>query len=60
MAVGVGGTMLGAPLAGHIADTWGPRWSLAFGALSGFAALLVGLLTVAGRRPFSLGRVGPR
>jgi MFS family permease len=43
MAVGVGGTMLGAPLAGHIADTWGPRWSLGFGALSGFAALLVGM-----------------
>jgi len=49
MAVGVGGTMLGAPLAGHIADTWGPRWSLGMGAASGFIAVLVGMATLAGR-----------
>jgi len=50
MAVGVGGTMLGAPLAGHIADTLGPRWSLGAGAASGFVALLVGLAALANIR----------
>jgi MFS family permease len=60
MAVGVGGTMIGAPLAGHIADTWGPRWSLGFGALSGFVALLVGFLTVGGWSLAGLRRVGSR
>jgi MFS family permease len=50
MAVGVGGTMLGAPLAGHIADTLGPRWSLGAGAASGFVALLVGLAALSNMR----------
>lgn len=44
MAVSAGGTPLGAPLIGIIADTLGPRWSLAAGASSGFIAALVGAL----------------
>jgi MFS family permease len=47
MAVAVGGTPLGAPLLGHIADTVGPRWAVGAGAASGFVAALVGLLAFA-------------
>lgn len=38
MAIFMGGTPIGAPLVGWIADTFGPRWSLGVGAASGFIA----------------------
>jgi MFS family permease len=38
LAVVLGGTPIGGPLVGWVADTFGPRWSLGVGALSGFAA----------------------
>jgi MFS family permease len=38
LSIFMGGTVLGAPLLGWIADTAGPRWSLATGAASGFVA----------------------
>ncbi|RIJ71263.1 MFS transporter [Nakamurella silvestris] len=38
LAVTLGGTPIGAPIAGWVSDTWGPRWSLGVGALSGLAA----------------------
>lgn len=38
IAVFMGGTPIGAPLVGWVADTWGPRWSLGVGAASGFIA----------------------
>jgi MFS family permease len=38
MGIFLGCTPLGAPLAGWIADVYGPRWSLGFGAASGFLA----------------------
>jgi MFS family permease len=41
MAIAMGCTPLGAPLVGWIADRFGPRWSLAVGAASGFAAAIV-------------------
>ena len=43
LAVALGGTPLGAPLVGWVADRFGPRWALGVGAASGFAAALVGL-----------------
>jgi len=43
LALALGGTPIGAPIAGWIADTFGPRWALGMGAASGFAALAVGL-----------------
>jgi MFS family permease len=43
LAIAVGGTPLGAPLVGRVADTFGPRWALGIGAASGFAAALVGV-----------------
>jgi len=38
LSIFIGGTVVGAPLLGWIADTAGPRWSLAAGAASGFIA----------------------
>jgi MFS family permease len=43
LALALGTTPVGAPLVGWIADTFGPRWSLAVGAASGFAAAIVAL-----------------
>ena len=42
-AIALGGTPIGAPLVGWVADTLGPRWSLGLGALSGLAAAAVGV-----------------
>ena len=43
LAIALGGTPLGAPIVGWVADHFGPRWSLAIGAASGLIAALVGL-----------------
>jgi predicted MFS family arabinose efflux permease len=50
LAVFAGGTPLGAPLIGAIANKAGPRWSLVAGASSGFAAALVGVIALRRRR----------
>jgi MFS family permease len=41
MAIFAGGTPLGAPLVGWVADTFGPRWALGVAALSGVLAAAV-------------------
>jgi MFS family permease len=41
VAIALGGTPLGAPVVGWVADYFGPRWALAVGAASGFAAAIV-------------------
>ncbi|MEI9905749.1 MAG: MFS transporter [Asticcacaulis sp.] len=43
LAVALGTTPIGGPLAGWVADTFGPRWSVAVGAAAGVLAALVGL-----------------
>ena len=43
LAVALGGTPIGAPIVGGVADSFGPRWALMVGAASGFAAAAVGL-----------------
>ena len=43
LAIALGGTPVGAPIVGWVADTFGPRWALGVGAASGFAAAFVGL-----------------
>jgi hypothetical protein len=40
-AVVLGGTPIGAPIVGWVANHFGPRWALGVGASSGFAAALV-------------------
>jgi MFS family permease len=44
LAIALGGTPLGAPVVGWVADHFGPRWALGVGAASGIAAALVGVL----------------
>jgi MFS family permease len=43
LAIALGGTPVGAPIVGWVADRFGPRWALAVGAASGFAAAIVGI-----------------
>jgi MFS family permease len=52
VAVALGGTPIGAPIVGWVANTCGPRWALGIGAASGFAAALVAVCVSAreGRR----------
>jgi MFS family permease len=50
LAIALGGTPLGAPIVGWIADSFGPRWALATGAVSGGLAAIVALVYLARRR----------
>jgi MFS family permease len=43
MAIALGGTPIGAPIVGRVADVFGPRWALGIGAAAGFAAAIVGI-----------------
>ena len=43
LAIALGGTPLGAPIVGWVADRFGPRWALGVGAASGIAAAIVGI-----------------
>jgi MFS family permease len=54
LAIALGGTPIGAPIVGWVSDTAGPRWSLAVGAASGFAAAAVLLHYLARHRRLRL------
>jgi MFS family permease len=41
LAITLGGTPIGAPIVGWVADSFGPRWALGVGALAGLAAAAV-------------------
>lgn len=43
-AIMLGGTIVGAPLIGWVADVFGPRWALLVGGSSGFVAAAIGLI----------------
>jgi len=43
IAIALGGTPIGSPIVGWVADHFGPRWALGVGAASGLTAALVGL-----------------
>lgn len=43
LGVALGGTPIGAPIVGWVADHLGPRWALGVGAAAGFAAALVAI-----------------
>ena len=47
LATAMGGTPLGAPIVGWVADKFGPRWAMGIGAASGIAAAAVGLVYLA-------------
>jgi MFS family permease len=42
LTIALGGTLIGAPTVGWVADTFGPRWALGVGAAAGLAAAMVG------------------
>jgi MFS family permease len=46
MAIFMGGTPIGAPLVGWVANTAGPRWSMAVAAGAGLLAALIGLVWI--------------
>lgn len=46
IAVALGGTPIGAPIVGWIAQQFGPRWALAVGAAAGFLAASAALATM--------------
>jgi MFS family permease len=59
LAIALGGTPIGAPIVGWVADKFGARWALSIGAASGFAAAIVGLRYLAkhGRKASELEEV---
>jgi MFS family permease len=46
VGVALGGTPIGAPVVGWVADSFGPRWALGVGAASGLAAALVAIAAI--------------
>jgi MFS family permease len=61
LAVAMGGTPIGAPIVGWVADTWGPRWSIGVAAASGLVATVVGvryLASEAKKRPVKQPAIG--
>ncbi|ANF32337.1 MFS transporter [Leifsonia xyli] len=60
MAIFMGGTPIGAPIVGWVADTFGPRWAMGVGAASGFAAALVGVFYLVKYRGLRLRLEGMR
>ena len=58
LAIALGGTPVGAPIVGWIADTFGPRWALGSGAVAGLLAAMVAILYLARRRDAGVG-AGP-
>jgi len=50
LAVALGGTPIGAPIVGWVANRFGPRWALGVGAASGFIAALVAVYVLARRK----------
>jgi MFS family permease len=49
LAVALGGTPIGAPIVGWVANRFGPRWALGVGASSGFAAAVVAIYVLTRR-----------
>jgi MFS family permease len=50
VAIALGGTIVGAPIVGWVANRFGPRWALVIGATAGFAAALVAAYVLARRK----------
>ncbi len=47
VGIALGGTPIGAPTVGWVANHFGPRWALGIGALAGFTAALVAAIVLA-------------
>lgn len=46
VGIALGGTPIGAPMVGWVANNYGPRWALGVGAASGFAAAIVAVFVL--------------
>jgi MFS family permease len=46
LGVALGGTPIGAPIVGWVADHLGPRWALGVGAAAGFVAAIVAIVAL--------------
>jgi MFS family permease len=46
IGIALGGTPIGAPIVGWVADHPGPRWALGVGAAAGYAAAAVGVYAI--------------
>jgi MFS family permease len=55
LAIALGGTPVGAPIVGWVADTFGPRWALGVGAAAGFGAATVAACYLTTRRARAAG-----
>jgi MFS family permease len=60
MAIVMGGTPIGAPLIGAIANAFGPRWGLVAGAFGGLAPAVIAVIWWIRHRRLSLGWDGSR
>jgi len=59
MAIFTGGTPLGAPIVGWVADTAGPRWAIGVGAAAGFVAAGIAVVWLVRRQHLRVRRVVP-
>jgi len=50
VGIALGGTPIGAPIVGWVANQFGPRWSLGIGAVAGFTAALVAVFVLSSRK----------
>ena len=57
MAIFAGGTPIGAPIIGVVANVFGPRWALGIGALSGVVAATIAIVWLVASRGMRVGRV---
>jgi MFS family permease len=60
LAIALGGTPIGAPVVGWVADRFGPRWSLGVGAAAGLSAAIVMIHYLAKHRRLRLHVAGGR
>jgi MFS family permease len=60
MAIFAGGTPIGAPLVGLVANVFGPRWALGIGALSGVIAAAIAIVWLVSRKGMRVGRTDSR
>jgi MFS family permease len=60
LAIALGGTPIGAPLVGWVADRFGPRWALGVGAAAGVAAAIVMIVYLARYRELRVRFTGGR
>jgi MFS family permease len=59
LAIALGGTPVGAPIVGWLADTFGPRWALGSGAVAGLFAATVAIVYLVRRHRDASVDAGP-